>query len=301
MAPANSEDKKGTKKKGGTRTKRADAEEETQHNAELEMQIREEMERAQEGSSAQAGAGGQEEVEMEDNVEVGEDGMNENSEFSFVAPHASRNMRENATSGKEPVTPTKVQGNSSFLKRSLDDLSFTPEPPVRKNPRTLQKIKDHLLVDILSKLESLSKVVESQTAHIVALESRVEELSTLSKGNLQANKANRAATKKIETMADRVAAMASITTSPSGPSNPASSSKSIQRLDQQGHTSPSNVNRTNPHLILDLAQCAVSLNERPLKAIREHLQASLKASNQTKEIDIRAMSRNNRKDHRVMP
>ena len=52
MAPANSEDKKGTKKKGGTRTRRADAEEETQHNTELEMQIREEMERAQEGSSA---------------------------------------------------------------------------------------------------------------------------------------------------------------------------------------------------------------------------------------------------------
>ncbi|MCJ1345737.1 hypothetical protein MMC31_003946, partial [Peltigera leucophlebia] len=178
----------------------------------------ESLERAQEGSSAQEGAGGQEEVEMKDNVEMGEGGMNENSEFSFVAPHASRNMRENATS---------------------DDLSFTPEPPVRKNPRTLHKIKDHLHVDILSKLESLSKVVESQiahivalklrvnsqTAHIVALESRVEELSTLSKGNLHANKANRAATKKIETVADRVAAMASITTSPSGPSNPASSSK----------------------------------------------------------------------------
>lgn len=129
---------------------------------------------------------------MEDNVEMGEGGINENSEFSFVAPHVSR---ENTTSGIEPVTPTKVQGKSSFLKRSLDDLSFTPEPPVRKNPRMLHKIKDHLLVDILLKLESLTKVVESQTTHIVALESRVEELSTLSKGNLQANKANRAATK----------------------------------------------------------------------------------------------------------
>lgn len=231
MAPANSGDKKGTKKKGGTRTGQADAEEETQHNAELEMRIREEMERAQDGSSAQAGAGGQEEVEMEDNVEMQEGGMNENSEFSFVALHASRNMRENATSGIEPVTPTKVQGSSSFLKRLLDDLSFIPEPPVRKNPRTLYKIKDHLLVDILAKLESLSKVVESQTAYIVALESRIKKLCILSKGNLQANKANRAATKKIETMADQVAAMASITTFPSNSLNLASSSKSIQRLD----------------------------------------------------------------------
>ena len=53
----------------------------------------------------------------------------------------------------------------------------------------------------------------------------------------------------------------------------------------------SNVNKTNPHLILDLAQCAVSLNERLLKVIREYQQASLKASDQTKGIDIRAMSR----------
>lgn len=51
------------------------------------------------------------------------------------------------------------------------------------------------------------------------------------------------------------------------------------------------MNKTNPHLILDLAQCAVSLDKR-------HLQASFKASNQTKEIDIRAMSRDNRKNHR---
>lgn len=201
MAPANSEDKKGTKKKGGTRTRRADADEETQHNAELEMQIREEIERAQEESSAHAGVGVQEEVEMEDNIEMGEGRMNENSEFSFVAPHSARNMRENATSGKEPVTPTKVQGNPSFLKRSLDDLSFTTEPPVRKNPQTLQKTKDYLLVDILSKLESLSKVVEGQKTYIVALELRIEELNTLHKGNHQANKANWAATKKIETMA----------------------------------------------------------------------------------------------------
>lgn len=99
-------------------------------------------------------------------------------------------------------------------------------------------------------------------------------------------------------MVDRVAAMTSITTSPPGPSYPASLSKSIQRLDQQSHISPSNVNKINPHLILELAQCTVYLNKKPLKTIREHLQASFKAFNQTKEIDIRAMSRDNRKNHR---
>lgn len=60
-------------------------------------------------------------------------GINENSQFSFVALNASCNMYENITSGKKPVTPTKLKQNSSFLKRSLNDLLFTPEPPVRKN------------------------------------------------------------------------------------------------------------------------------------------------------------------------
>ena len=58
------------------------------------------------------------------------------------------------------------------------------------------------------RLESLTQTVESQTMHILALEKQIKELTTHSKGNIQANKANRAATKKIETMADRVAAMA---------------------------------------------------------------------------------------------
>lgn len=92
---------------------------------------------------------------MEDNIEMGEGNRNKNSEFSFVAPHALHNMHKNAIFGIEPITLTKVQGSSSFPKRLLDDLLFTFELPVRKNPQTLYKIKDHLLVDILSKLELL--------------------------------------------------------------------------------------------------------------------------------------------------
>lgn len=42
----------------------------------------------------------------------------------------------------------------------------------------------------------------------------------------------------------------------------------------------------------------LSLNERPLKEIRQHLQVSIKGSDRTKAIDIRAMSSDNRKDHR---
>ncbi len=47
MAPDNTEDKKGNKKKGGTRSSQADLEEENQQNAELEMQIQGEIEKAQ--------------------------------------------------------------------------------------------------------------------------------------------------------------------------------------------------------------------------------------------------------------
>lgn len=62
-------------------------------------------------------------------------------------------------------------------------------------------------MEVLSKLESHRKVVESQTTHIVALEVRIEDLSTLSKASHQAYKANRAATKKVEIMVDWVTAM----------------------------------------------------------------------------------------------
>lgn len=99
-------------------------------------------------------------------------------------------------------------------------------------------------------------------------------------------------------MADRVAAMASITLPPSSSPSPVSTPKSTRKPTQNSHTSPSTANKTNPHLILDLTQCAVDLNKRLLKAIQEYLQSSLKASNQTKDIEIRAMSKDNRKDHR---
>lgn len=68
--------------------------------------------------------------------------------------------------------------------------------------------ENSILKQILVKLESLAQTVESQNTHILALRKQLEELTMHSKGNIQANKGSRATTKKIETMADRVAAMA---------------------------------------------------------------------------------------------
>lgn len=142
----------------------------------------------------------------------------------------------------------------------------------------------------------LSKTVESQTAQIVALETRIEELIMLSKGNNQVNKANRAVTRKIETTADQVAALASTSTSYLGPISAISSPQSTSNVGLIQRSAVI-VNKTSLHISLNLSQCAVFLNERPIKKIRNHLQASLKASKRTKAVDIQAMSRDNYKDH----
>ena len=70
------------------------------------------------------------------------------------------------------------------------------------------KEENSILKQILVKLESLAQTVESQTTQILALKKQLKELTMHSKGNIQANKGSQATTKKIETMADRVAAMA---------------------------------------------------------------------------------------------
>ncbi len=202
---------------------------------------------------------------MERSKEQRENIMNEDSEFSFVALRRSQTRSERETR-KAPVTPTMIFENSNFLRRSINDLSFTTEPLTKKNSRTWQKSEDSLFSQILSKLELLSETVESHTSQIVALETRIEKLTTLSKGNNQANKENGAATRKIKTMADRVAAIASTYTSHSGLISAISSSQSSANVGQS-QINASNVNKTSSHISLDLSQCALSLNKKPIREI----------------------------------
>lgn len=199
ITPASAKEKKGSKKCGDHRNAQAEFDEESKMMAEVERQIQEEGKRAQrEGTSLQ---GEVTEAMMETANTSDDEEVNKTNgpQFTFEKPHAL---------GKEPVTPTRFSENANFLKRSINDLSFTPEPPIRKNPR-IQDLRDNsILCQILSKVEALSKTVEGQSAHIIALEKRIEELTSQSKIHLQANKKNRGATKKIESIADRVAAMA---------------------------------------------------------------------------------------------
>ena len=264
------ENKKGNKKKGGGRNRQVDSDEENLLNAEIEMQIHDEIDKAQEGDSTLDGAGNVGEVEAEDVSEQNDITMSGGSIFSFVAPQALPTLRNSDATNREPVTPTKFSENPSFLKRSINDLSFTPEPVTRK--RFSQTQDNILLTQILSKLDLLSNTVESQTAHISALEKRIEELTFHSKGSTQASKANQVAAKKIETMADRVAAMAA--------TSPAQSNSANVNPGQESSQTSSSLKKASPHLVLDLSECAPSLNERPLKEIRQHLQASIKRSDQ---------------------
>ena len=59
-----------------------------------------------------------------------------------------------------------------------------------------------------------------------------------------------------------------------------------------------NQKKTSPHVVVDLTECGPSLNERPVKDIRMHIQASIKNTDRTKFVKIQAMSKDNRQDHR---
>lgn len=103
---------------------------------------------------------------MENNVDQEGETMNENSAFIFNILPPRNATREGM--GKSPRTPTQISGDRKFLKRSINDLSFTPEPLERKNPRTSRMDESLILRQILSKLDSLSQTLEIQTKRIRA-------------------------------------------------------------------------------------------------------------------------------------
>lgn len=170
MASASADNKKG-KKKGGTRIKPVDSDKENLLNAEIELQIQGEIEKAQEeeGLLRNIGSEGAKALPSTPDREVGD---------------------------RAPVAPTRFSEHPKFLKRSINDLSFTPEPVTRKTPKYSEGHDVSLFAQIVSKLDSLSIIVESQSAHIKALGKRIDELMVSSKGNTQINKANQAAVKK---------------------------------------------------------------------------------------------------------
>ncbi len=128
MAPVSNEVKKNGRKKGSLQ-KEAEPEKEGL-NSEVEMQIQSEMERSQRGDVTQEVAGAleergieEEDGEMKDSVDQGVETINENLAFSFKIPCPSSTIREGRT--RVSITPTKISGDPKFLKRTINDLSFT--------------------------------------------------------------------------------------------------------------------------------------------------------------------------------
>lgn len=152
MTPASTKDKKGSKKKEGTQAGQADVGGESQLIAEVERQIQEEREKAQEEESTQGDMSRVDEMEIGDTAGQGSKTMNNNSVFSFEAMHVP---------SRDPVTPIKFSEKPNFLKRSINDLLFTPEPLTKKNPR----VDSSLLNQILSKLETLSGTRKSNRSY----------------------------------------------------------------------------------------------------------------------------------------
>lgn len=151
-----------------------------------------------------------EDEEMENCVNQGKEIMNENSTFVFHIPRLQIPIRKAIS--KLPRTPTRISNDPKFMKRLINNLLFMPEPPEQKNPRASRIDESLVLGQILSKFDTLSQTVETQIKHICVLEKQVEELTTQARGNIQANKASRATTKKIKTMAKMAAAMAATST-----------------------------------------------------------------------------------------
>ena len=148
MASTNTKVKKGNRKKEGAQ-KQAELEVEKQHNGELEMQIQGKLEKAHEENLIRGGASNLdkkgEEKEIENSLELGEEIKTKNPAFSFAIPQPLAVMRKGAAINKPPITPTKISGDTNFLKRSMNDLLFTPIPLTRKNPKVTGNEENSIL------------------------------------------------------------------------------------------------------------------------------------------------------------
>ncbi len=134
------------KKKAVGRRKRLNPDEENIRNAELEMRIQEEKE-----SRYQGGVEKDSTCKLTAEAELLGDGEVADSKFGTRTSNAGTQF---SSTRLPPVTPTDIQGQN-LLKRSLENSSFTPVQPVRKNQKS-HILEIELLGQLLDKFEFLS-------------------------------------------------------------------------------------------------------------------------------------------------
>ena len=157
----------------------------------------------------------------------------------------------------------------------------------------------------MQELQSLAKTVEDQTSYIKELEKKVDCLTVLVK---KGEKPAEVATKKMETMASRLTALAA--THPGSGSttrNDLSSSQASQSIcprnegiDGPGKAGPQKRSAGGPHLIVDFDKCESAQKELSCLEIRNSLQASLKAQAFTADVTLKGLNKDARKDHQYL-
>lgn len=147
------------------------------------------------------------------------------------------------------------------------------------------------MAEILDMLYTLSATVEKQNQEIC-------ELKELVKSSLQhTSKALSISSKSKETMATRLFAAIRKPASNSGNSSPTSN---IFPASNISHELPPAIFRGEPHIILDIGGCDISLKERPFSEIKRHLQSCLQSHEGTKTVLLKGMNKDTKKDHRYV-
>ena len=157
-------------------------------------------------------------------------------------------------------------------KESLHAVTPTPAQSTQKQRQTAKDLSFILL----DRMEELVAKVKNLRKEVTSLKSTIKGLV-----NQQSGKGKQP-TAAIETMATRLASLSGST--PILPPTSLSSGPAVLK------------NKNS--LILDLSQCPVNVNERPVSDIRKHLQACLKANEETKQVVISGMKRDSRMEHR---
>lgn len=72
------------------------------------------------------------------------------------------------------MTSIKISGDSTFLKKLINNFLFILEPLTQKNARTIRMDESFIFGPILSKLDFLFQTIESQTKYILYLSRTVK-------------------------------------------------------------------------------------------------------------------------------
>ncbi len=215
-----------------------------------------------------------------------------NGELNFVTPKSTKNAHSS-----EPATSTKPRKEHGFalslildppnaranLKKPAADSPslygdlFLTRKSIRANPTD-----NEILLQVLEKVEALTKVFIEQSEHIKRLEEKIHELINSTK-----KISERAIVSSGETMASQVVKFAV-----------ANKSIGLQiSLATPGLSSAKSA--TGSQLIIDFARCTTPIVNNSVSELRDHLQVCLAECQRTKDIKIKGINRDAKNSQRV--